>query len=652
MHWMDRTITGGSLISFGKPLRAIALLLAAGLVWLVFQITTAGPGSKVQPDADSSVTLVQQAEYIVSDSKTMPPADAGWQPATLPHRVSKPHGDALVGYWYKASVRLPDSAQAWSDAPTLWLYLPELVGGGAVYFNDSLVGSIPSADAATQVRLYRPHLMLLPPLALHAGVNRIVLHFAIREPLTSVGAMAVGPEQALRSKFDRLLFLVNTTAEISTAICLMAGITLLAFWLRRPQERLYGLFALCLLFWGTRTLLMRLPVVPMSNLIAWRVAYYFTTSGFIVLISIFMLNFSGASKPLFARFMVAYAIAGCVLFAAFGMPFRVVMDSLWLLGFLPCAMYCVLQLALFAVRQRSRASLAMGLAMLLALSLSMHDYAVQQGWFHLSDMYLMHLGIPVFLLVMAGVLSDRFLDSLQIVESVNERLALRIGEREQELARSYERLARLERVHGATEERQRIMQDMHDGVGSQLLTAMAIVERGSASRSDTLSLLQQCLDDMRLALDSLTPDDPDLLPALGSFRFRMQARLAEAGISLQWRNHDLPDLLELGARSGLQVLRILQEALANVVKHAHAANVTVDLHFSPQLLVIRVGDDGIGDNQAGNCVGQGLRNMHDRAGKIGATLRVQHLPAGTMLTLELPLKGAVASRATVTDRAA
>lgn len=340
--------------------------------------------------------------------------------------------------------------------------------------------------------------------------------------------------------------------------------------------------------------------------------------------------------------MLGYAVAGCIVFALVGMPLRRFMDFYWTLGLFPPAMFCVAHLALWAARQRGRSSLSMGAAMLLALALCMHDFVVQEGWFQLTDIYLMHLGVPVFLLVMAGVLSDRFLDSLQMAESVNERLALRIEEREQDLALAHARVGQLERIHGATEERRRIMQDMHDGVGSQLLTTMAIVERGHASRADTVALLQECLDDMRLAIDALAPDHPDLLPALASFRSRMQARFTGAGIRLLWQEHDLPATLEVGTHAGLQVLRILQEALANVLKHAQARSVTVDLQFAARQLLIRVGDDGVGfaasEGGAASAApgGRGLANMQNRAARIGATLTIDGRATGTSLKLAIP----------------
>lgn len=585
-----------------------------------------------------------QAQYIISNAKSIPPADAAWQTVQLPHRSSKPTDRDLVSYWYKVAVNLIDLSHP------LWLYLPRLPSGGEIYVNGHLMGDIRSADEAVHARWYRPHLFLIPPLLLHEGANTVAVQLAIREPLTSFGEVDIGPEKPLREKYDSLYFWENTMAEISAAICLLAGAVILMFWARRPQEQLYCLFGLCVLLWGCRTLVLRVPIVPIDYLLPWRATYYFATAGFIALITTFMLKFSGADHPRFNKVLYAYWIGGCTIFAIVGMSLRPVMNSYWLPGFLPFTLYSVFQLCRFAFTNRTRASLAMGLAVCLALTLSLHDFVVQEGWFNLKEIYLMHLAIPSFVLVMAGVLSDRLIDSLKAVETVNEQLALQVSAREKDIAASYERVRLLERVNAATEERQRIMQDMHDGVGSHLLTTLVMVERGTASREVTLILLQECLDDMRLAIEALSADDPDLLPVLGNFRFRIESRFKALGLVLKWRNKNMPDHLDLAPHVSLNVLRLLQEALANVLKHAHAAQVLVELQFSARALDISVVDDGVGIGADRGRGGRGLLNMHSRARKIGAHLTIERVQGGTAVRVRIPL-GAAGNALTVTPGA-
>lgn len=386
-----------------------------------------GADARAAPSRD--VIQIRQAEFIISDAVARPGNDAAWQTVALPDRSPKPNGGALTGYWYRAAFTL-----AAAQRP-LYLYFSQLPSGGTVFVNGMLVGAIPSADTATQVRWHLPHLLFLPAPSLREGQNDIAVRFAIREPLTSFGQLEIGPEKPIRKDYERALFWQDTTAQASTTICLLAAALIIAFWIRRPQEKLYGFFGICVLFWGLRTLFLRMSVVPMDLLLLWRFCYYFTTSGFIVSITLFLLKFCGHAKPRFTKALTAYWLAGCTAFVLIGMPVRPLLDSYWLPGFLPFTLYAITLLTIFSLRRRTLSSLAMMLAIILALGLSLHDITVQEGWLHLPEIYLMHLGIPLFLLVMASVLLGRFIDSLRQVELLNAELEQRVQQRTAQLGR-------------------------------------------------------------------------------------------------------------------------------------------------------------------------------------------------------------------------
>jgi signal transduction histidine kinase len=314
------------------------------------------------------------------------------------------------------------------------------------------------------------------------------------------------------------------------------------------------------------------------------------------------------------------------------------MDAWWTLGFLPFTFYSVLVLFMFARRTRSASAAAMLVAVGFAFMLALHDFAVQHGLFGFEEFYLLHLGIPAFLLVMAVVLLERFLKTLALADSMQEDLTARLAERERELLDSHERLRRLERANATAEERQRIMQNLHDGVGSQLITSLMLVKGGSASQTEMVTLLQECIDEMRMALDSLSVEDDDLLPVLGSFRARISPRFSAIGLQLIWINERLPELVQVAPDASLQVLRILQEALANVLKHAKAAAVTVTVGTETDTLIISVKDDGVGVETSTAGRGYGAVNMHRRAEMIGGSLNIAADATGTTVRLSVPLK--------------
>lgn len=227
------------------------------------------------------------------------------------------------------------------------------------------------------------------------------------------------------------------------------------------------------------------------------------------------------------------------------------------------------------------------------------------------------------------------------LKTAHTDLERRIAEKHAELERNYARLRRLEHAQVLTAERERMMRDMHDGVGGQLVAALAVAENDTTEPAKISAMLRAALDDLRLMIDSLDPADEDLAAILGMLRGRMEPRLAGCGLRFRWQVDDVPPIPGLGPQMILQVLRILQEALCNCMKHARARTVTVKANraVDPEgapCVCVEVSDDGVG-LPAEIREGRGLGNMRRRAQGIGARLEIAAAQPGTAVRLWLPL---------------
>jgi signal transduction histidine kinase len=219
---------------------------------------------------------------------------------------------------------------------------------------------------------------------------------------------------------------------------------------------------------------------------------------------------------------------------------------------------------------------------------------------------------------------------------------VRLHDREAELAATYERLRESERQQMLIGERQRLMRDMHDGVGSSLIGALAVVERGEVDARETAQLLRDCLDDLKLAIDSLEPVDTDLLLLLATARYRLEPRFEQAGVRLAWTVEDLPPLPKITPEHALHILRIVQEVFTNIVKHAQAREVRLSVAPAAGAVSITIIDDGVGFAQAALAAkpgrkGRGLSNLTTRAAAIGAAIRWDSQPGRTRIELSIPL---------------
>ena len=230
----------------------------------------------------------------------------------------------------------------------------------------------------------------------------------------------------------------------------------------------------------------------------------------------------------------------------------------------------------------------------------------------------------------------RIAQALAESQRLNAELEARVRLKQLELERQYDAVQRLSREAAVADERRRIMADMHDGIGGQLISTLSLVEGGEATPAQVAAALRECIDDLRLAIDSLEPTDHDLLPLLGNLRWRLEPRLKARGIALDWQVQDVPRLACLTPANVLHVLRILQEAFTNVIKHTGATVIRVATRVDGASVAIEVSDDGGGFDGDGRPGGHGLGNMHRRAQALGATLAVTPSAEGTTLSLKLP----------------
>jgi signal transduction histidine kinase len=577
---------------------------------------------------------------------------AVWTDVALPDATPSP-GDASQGaLWYRGAVDAP--ADVGARAPWV-LCLPFLYEGGEVWINGTLAGSVPESTPALRVRWERPHLIPLAPGLLRPGRNEVAVRVGdLLEPgLRRFPRPVIGPDAEVRPRADRRTFWVRTMPQITVVVCLLvSGFVLFIYW-RRPGERLYGLFGLASALWGVRTLTFVVERMPVEGWHLWRVVYHAATGGFIVVLALFALRLAEIHRPMPKRALLAYWLVGPLWLWWAGPGQEGWVGRVWTAGLIPIGL-AILWLSVRTMwRQRTFAAAVMPATLVVAVLAGVHDYLlawdagalarVTPGGWVTQRIFLLHHGANLVLLGMGVLLTLRFLQALSLLESANGRLAelndtleSRVAQREQRLAENFERLSVLQRESAAAQERQLIMREIHDGLGSRLFTSLLRVERGDMDRPAIAGAFRDCIADMRLALEVLAPDD-DLEAALSNFLFRWQTQLRDARVAFDWSVDAEPERLALSRQQGLQLLRIAQEALTNVLKHADARRVHVALRRHDDRLELTVSDDGHGVDASARRVGRGIVNMQARARQLGGELDLRSDADGTVVRLRVPL---------------
>jgi signal transduction histidine kinase len=197
-------------------------------------------------------------------------------------------------------------------------------------------------------------------------------------------------------------------------------------------------------------------------------------------------------------------------------------------------------------------------------------------------------------------------------------------------------------------ERRRIARELHDEAGqalSSLKLGLHLLEREAAGNEAVTSRLDELqrttdevagqLHDLAADLRPASLDHLGLVPALAQL---VNALNAKGGPSAQFEAVGL-GAGRLPAATETALYRIVQEALTNVVRHAHATRVSVLLEGRDERVVALIEDDGGGfeSDTARNRGRLGLVGMQERAEMLGGTFRVESSPGrGTTVHVEVP----------------
>lgn len=573
-------------------------------------------------------------------AELLPPEDtAAWQPQAMPDVRARP-GAAVVsdsrGYemrWYR--VRVP----AGVDEPQA-LYIPRLVTLSAAVLARTEGGwrLLLDNQHAEREQWVQPVWLPLPG----AGDKALELVVALPVPASSYHAVSriwVGSREVLEKRW---LWRVRMQTGLPQAVSLtlaVLGLFSLTLWLRRPDEAIYGLFGLAAAAWMVRNLhyYVSLPVSTVAQDWFWW-ATHASMAWVMVTAQLFALRFAQRRALRLERALVAAVAVVSVV----SMPLWLRQLDMVVLQYAVTAVVAAVGtgwLAFLAWREGQQELRLMAAALVVGLLIGGHDLAVLAGWAWPEHFFWMPFATLAVMLSFLHAVQRRYVGTVEQVQAQNSQLQEDLDEQVTVLQAQNAQLREVERQQALLLERQRIMADMHDGLGSSLLSALVAMEQGSMSHEQCVEVLRECVDDLRLVIDSLEPVGHDLVSLLATMRYRLGKRLQIGGLKLDWDVQDLPPLAWLEPPDALHVLRLMQEALNNVLKHAQASRVRLVTRHLGSYVEIRVEDDGAGFDLQTIQHGRGLKSQIKRAQRLGGKLRVDSSPGnGTRLSLRLPVE--------------
>ncbi|SEK21429.1 Signal transduction histidine kinase [Roseateles sp. YR242] len=552
------------------------------------------------------------------------------------------------------------------------LLVSQALDGMDIYLNGVWIAGLPRSSETARYKWHRP---LVAPLARrllrHDKPNLLTFELSSHDPRTLLPPLYIGGIGSTNLVFELSNFIGSSLANASNLLCLLAGLFLMgAGIVNREEGKVFARAGALTTVWALLFWLVLLPYVPAGLLKLWTWAQYVCLGAVVGLLTLFVFAFIGERMPRHGRYALAVAVLTApVLYPFAGPGLRAWLAQYWMPLLMLFYLYATVRLARHAVRTRSRPAFSLLALTILTQVFALHDHNVVAqllpvhvpgpGWTlaHLlaAPMLLSHLTMPLLLLVTGQRLLARIRSQVERIRQANQVLTDTLLHRERELLVSYQRQRDMESEAAAQSERDRIYRELHDGIGSRLVTTLFSVRDRDINHGQLEISLLDALKDIREIISATTPvEERTIQDVLFGYATSLDEALSSDSFSVEI---DMPEGREVVLLGDLSrsVRRIAEETVANTVKYAEASRIRIGLRLDDlDVLCLDIEDNGRGGRGGGDgreglpastapgassalSGGRGLGGMRERAHQMGGVFEFTLTPAGARTQLRLPL---------------
>jgi signal transduction histidine kinase len=568
---------------------------------------------------DAMITIRQALATVAVDGQ----ASSNPQVVNLPYRwdgfSGQRDGRALF------QIRL-DALNDARDEPRA-IYLTRIGNQFEIRINGVLV-SLPLDSQSARFDLSKAPRLITVPQALLRGGD--LLEITIQAQALRRGGLSVihfGVDGDLRRAFGQAYRWRIMGSLIVVCISSVLGLFSLLLW---SQQRvpLFLLFGLAELIWAFRVGDVLIDEPPLSWP-AWGVAVAFAYALYVGLTARIIMLVLDVERDWFPLAWRAYLlISAGVSLAAFAQGYLILWTT-WLGFMIGLTLLCAGIAIRVTWRSRRFEHVMLTFSLWVGVLVGIRDWVYV--WLKpdaFGDASWVRYVSILFCLTMGLIIADRYTRADRELRVLNQTLADRVAERERQLAASFEQTREAVQQAAALAERQRLMRDMHDGLGSRLSGALNVLRGNPASHLAAVEYISEALEELKLTVDSLQDYMGDLGTVLGNLRYRLQDRLKAAGVSLVWRVQPLPPFERLTPTSVRSIQNLMLEAIANAMRHGAAAEITVTARFDAESgsAWIVIEDNGRGFNPDATRGGRGLTLIKQRTRELGGEAVIESCP--------------------------
>jgi signal transduction histidine kinase len=454
-------------------------------------------------------------------------------------------------------------------------------------------------------------------------------------PPGGLSPIYVGGAEALSRVYLLRTFIEDTAKPILFGMQAFVALMALLVFAQRPKDAVFGWMGLML----------TLATIASSSVLVRAVPGVFSSMEAVFLVipaaGLAIVGFTMALAGRQVPRTLLYAVPGIILAMVvlrYGIGLGA--DKVGFFVSVPIFVLCALVGAVFLWhtiwREPRPETILFALGLLLLVGAVIRDAGIRLGLLE-TGIFLGQISRIVVLMAIAIFIVRRQSDIANRLDSAAEDLQAKLTEREAQLHALHERQRAQESARLIEDERARMTADLHDGVAGHLTTIVALSEASTSNVDQIRDSARNALVDLRLVLDALSVPDGDLLFYLAQFRERCIEPLVPLGVDVTWSMTALPDAPDFGREKALLLLRILQEAVNNTLKHTKLEALSL-VASSPKSGFARITISNSGAlTQSADRGGIGLESIETRARALGGVSRFEQRSDGAELTIEFPV---------------
>ena len=241
-----------------------------------------------------------------------------------------------------------------------------------------------------------------------------------------------------------------------------------------------------------------------------------------------------------------------------------------------------------------------------------YDIALMMNFIDNSIIFYLNYSAAGLVLCIWFHMFSKYFYLLQTEKNFSDVLQDELLTQKENLEASLKRERKVIEKNAALSERDNLMRNLHDSLGSRLISLIRL----SSSSKKTQALAQETLDELRFMTTPLRIEDRDIVTLLAMFREQRLNRLEEAGYKVTWSVADISTSPEWNTEQAMEFLRILDELLGNALKHGTDNGVSLTLTDTPYLRLVFENSTNQNTKPLNN--GAGLNNIRMRSKKVGA----------------------------------